>query len=279
MLTASALARAQFAPSRGFHLVYVTPDRFFTVVSDTEYSSNDAALLCQRLRSAWTFDTQRNGLTQSPALDMPIQIRVTIQLPRNIFGYAAGTGVVLISRTNLNTPHAMTTFSHELTHVQDFRLLRGRAIPSYLLEGRAVDNAIYFRLPLGYFPDFKDEEVRKTLAACTSSDVRAVLSLAPGVRAPRELQFKVESIGCFMLEYLRLYGNRGAGFADIQARSTRLIEDVANGTPYAAAFQTAFGVSLPEFTTELCTWFDVTQGVPDQRLKDTPFQNLSAPVR
>lgn len=269
-----ALAFAQFAPASAFHFVYVSPDRFIAVYSDAAYPPVEAGMLCDRLRTAWNFDLLRDGLRRSPLFDWPLTIRVSAQMPRNIFGYAANPQLVFISLPNLKTNHSVATFAHELTHVQDFRLLRGGKVPTYLIEGRAVANAIAFRRPMGLFPDFKDIDMRRCLLSCTSADVRTVFGMAPGQRHPADLQFKVESLGCYLLEYLRIRGNHGAGFSDIQPRSTHILVDVARGINYDDAFMDAFRLFPSQLTEELANWFDRTQSMPEERLRGTAFEGI-----
>ncbi|MCC6809507.1 MAG: hypothetical protein IT381_18910 [Deltaproteobacteria bacterium] len=240
--------------------VFATADGWVTVLSDGELAAAEAEEIAKRVIVAWDFDKKEDQWPDPKLLAAPLTVRVVTKAPDGLLGRANAPSTFLIALDYVRRPGSAATIAHELTHLQDFRVLKKAKLPQWWLEGRADSNAFAFRAHLGMQqnPDWKGR-----VAKWTSADARAVFVEAV---QSADHRMQVEEVGTLWIEHLRVR------YPDAHPRSARMIAAVAAGAALEQAFATAFGEPYEKAKEDFLAYLDRTQSDPDARVAGTWMQ-------
>jgi len=209
-------------------------------------------------KAAWT---DRRRLTARP-----LQFALVGDSAINVLGYAKGPNLMVMKDSYLDKPLSEGTLAHELTHIQDFRQLRGKRMPSFMFEGRALTIGHAYRMHVGQRPGDYDRQMARSAAGFTAERAMVLLDNERGHG------WDNQAIGTVVVEYMRAQWK--GGVADIHARLSRMIERIAAGRAFEQAFADEFGVSAEAFAETFATFLNSTQNDPQRRLRGTIWQSL-----
>lgn len=250
-----------------YELLYTTPDKWLQVWSDHAIDQGRCKSIAERVRKAYEFDMKQEEWSNKELLyKTPLQIRVVEGLKSKILGYAKGPNLFVVRDEYLDNPLSEGTLAHELTHIQDARQLRGKKLPSFFAEGRALTNGHNYRMSLGQPQNEYDHNMAKSAMRFTSEDASERLNL------PHDEGWDMEAIGTFFVEYLRTKWN--GGIHNIHPRSSKMIEAMASGVEYKAAFEKEFGTSFDSSVQSFKDYLDKTAKTPEARLEKTIWHEL-----
>jgi hypothetical protein len=184
-----------------------------------------------------------------------------------VLGYAQGPNLMVMKDAYMDNPLSEGTLAHELTHIQDLRQLRGKRLPSFMLEGRALTIGQAYRLHIGQQPGDYDRQMARSAANFTSEQA---VQLLDNYNAHG---WDNQAIGTVVVEYIRAQWK--GGIPDVNPRLSRMIERIATGREFEAAFQDEFGVSAEAFGDAFFGYLRSTQNNPQARLKGTMWQSVS----
>ena len=168
----------------------------------------------------------------------------------------------------LDKPLSEGTLAHELTHIQDLRQLKGKRLPSFMLEGRALTIGKAYRTFLGQEPNGYNQQMAGSAMRFTSGQAEQLLNEYRGQG------WNNQAIGTVLVEFMRTRWN-GNGIAEINVRLSRMIEIMAAGAEFEPAFEKEFGVSALVVGEAFLKHLDATQSDPRARLQGTIWQATS----
>jgi hypothetical protein len=251
-----------------FALQYVSADKFLQIYSDHKIDIARCKWISDRVRKAYDFDNaQESWHNQELLFAKPLKFRVISNMKTKILGYAQGPNLMVVQDDYLDNELSEGTLAHELTHIQDARQLLGGKLPSYFLEGRALTNGHNYRKSLGLKSDSYDRDMAKSAMNFTSDDAEEVLSEF------RSSGWKMQALGTFLVEYMRTKW-KGTGVQNVNVRLSQMIEKIAGGSAFEAAFEKEFGSTFMSLCESFAKYLDSTAAAPKSRLEGTMWQDL-----
>ena len=197
----------------------------------------------------------------------PLQFALVGDSAIKVLGYAKGPNLMVMKDSYLDQPLSEGTLAHELTHIQDFRQLRGKRLPSFMFEGRALTIGQAYRVHIGQPLGDYDRQMARSAVGFTADQAMELLDNYGGQG------WNNQAIGTVVVEYMRAGWN--GGIADINPRLSRVIERMAAGREFEQAFQDEFGVAAEAFAENFAAFLRATQGDAKQRLRGTMWQSIS----
>lgn len=265
LLLLLCLALPALAQDEAFELQYVTPDKFLEIYADHPVEKARCETVAARVLKVYAFLEQREGWqNKAPLRAKPLQFRLVQNL--KVLGYAKGPNLMVMKDVYLDDPLSEGTLAHELTHIQDFRQLKGVPLPSFLLEGRALTNGQAYRMSLGQEPNRYDRQMAASAVRFTAAQADVLLDDDKG------RGWDNQAIGTVLVEFMRTRWN--GGVADVHPKLSRMIELMAQGVELEAAFQKVFGASVPVLGEAFDKFLTATQGDANARLQGTMWQGL-----
>lgn len=222
-----------------------------------------------RMMKAFAFVTERAAWKDQGLLTArPLKFVVLGDPTLKVLGYAQGPNLMVMKDAYMDNPLSEGTLAHELTHIQDIRQLRGKRMPSFMFEGRALTIGQAYRLHVGQKPGDYDRQMARSAATFTAGQAMELLENYRGHG------WNNQAIGTVVVEYMRVKWN--GGVTDINARLSRMIERIATGREFEQAFQDEFKVSADAFAEAFTGYLRTTQNNPQQRLQGTMWQSVAA---
>lgn len=267
MLSAAFAGQAKAAT---FELLCVSDDKFLQIYADHPVDRARCKSIAARVIKAYAFAGERSSW-RNPSLlwAKPLQFRL-LGGPLKVLGYAQGPNLMVMKDDYLDDPLSEGTLAHELTHIQDSRQLRGSKLPSFMLEGRALTIGHAYRMSLGQEKNDYDRRMAGSAVRFTADDAEKFLSEFRGKG------WNNQAVGTVLVEYMRTKWN-GAGIPDIQSRLARMIETMAGGDGFEAAFQKEFGTTFAALRKSFMKHLNDTKDDPQARLQGTIWQSTSPP--
>jgi hypothetical protein len=255
------------ASDADFTLKCQSVDRFLEVYSDHAVDAARCEAIVARVLKAFAFVTARAAWKDRSLLTArPLQFALVGDGAIRVLGYAKGPNLMVMKDSYMDNPLSEGTLAHELTHVQDFRQLRGKQMPSFMFEGRALTIGQAYRIHVGQAPGDYDRQMARSAADFTAEQAMELLETYHGHG------WNNQAIGTVVVEYMRTRWK--GGVADINSRLSRMIERIADGRDFEQAFQDEFGDSAEAFADAFTGFLRATQNDPRQRLQGTMWQSV-----
>jgi len=267
LLYAATVPPALASSEEDFALTCKSGDGFLEVWSDHPIAPARCKSIVDRALKAYAFVSERTAWKDTAILKAhPLQFAMVGDDAIKVLGYARGPNLMVMKDSYMDNPLSEGTLAHELTHIQDIRQLRGKKLPSFLLEGRALTIGQAYRLHVGQSPGDYDRQMARSAANFTADRAMQLLDTYGGHG------WDNQAIGTVVVEYMRADWN--GGVADINPRLSRMIERIAAGREFEQAFQDEFGVSAEAFADAFAGFLRATQGDPQRRLQGTMWQTV-----
>jgi len=244
-------------------------DGFLRILSDRELDSARCKSHMARVMKTFAFVTERAAWKDKAVLTaQPLRFAVLGDPALKVLGYAQGPNLMVMKDAYMDNPLSEGTLAHELTHIQDLRQLRGKRLPSFMLEGRALTIGQAYRMHIGQKPGDYDRQMARSAATFSAEQAMALLENYRGHG------WNNQAIGTVVVEYMRVQWN--GGIADINPRLSRMIERIAAGREFDLAFQDEFKTPAETFADTFAGFLNATQNNPQQRLRGTIWQSFAA---
>ncbi len=255
------------AKEEPFELLHATEDGFLEIWADHEVDAARCKAIAARVLKAFDFVATRSGWQDpAPLRAKPLRFRL-LGGKLKVLGYAKGPDLMVMKDAYLDDPLSEGTLAHELTHVQDFRQLKGARLPSFLLEGRALTNGHAYRMSLGQGPNVYDRQMAGSALRFTASRAATLLDDDAG------RGWDNQAIGTVLVEFMRTRWN-GAGVPRIEPRLSRMIERMAEGLALEKAFEKEFETTVDALGEAFGKHLADTQDDPRARLKGTIWESI-----
>lgn len=271
MLTLLVLAVVPVAHAAGeenYKLRCKSDDGFLQVYTSHEITAERCRSHAARLLEAYAFVAERYAWKDKATLTAkPLQFALVPPSEIKVLGYASGPNLMVMGDKYMDDPLSEGTLAHEVAHIQDLRQLKGKKLPSFMLEGRALTVGQAYRLQVGQKVGDYDRNMARSAVGFTAEQAMELLENYRGHG------WNNQAIGTVVVEYMRVEW-RG-GIADVNPRLSRMIEAMAGGREFEAAFEDEFKVKAEAFAEEFATFLRATQGDSKRRLKGTMWQSVS----
>lgn len=264
-LSLAVAAPALAAVDDNFHLRCKSDDGFLEIYSDHAVDAARCKAIAGRVLKTYAFVTERAAWKDKSILTArPLQFALVGDGAIKVLGYAKGPNHMVMKDSYMDQPLSEGTLAHELTHIQDLRQLKGHRLPSFMLEGRALTIGQAYRVHVGQAPGDYDRQMARSAVGFTAEKAAELLDnySAHG--------WDNQAIGTVVVEYMRTQWK--GGIADVNPRLSRMIERMASGREFEAAFQDEFEESAEGFAEAFATFLRGTQGNQAARLKGTMWQ-------
>jgi hypothetical protein len=216
---------------------------------------------------AYAFVTERSKWKDPSFLTaQPLKFSVLGDPALKVLGYAQGPNLMVMKDAYMDNPLSEGTLAHELAHIQDFRQLRGKRMPSFMFEGRALTIGQAYRVSIGQPLGDYDRQMARSAVGFTADQALALLENYQG------RGWDNQAIGTVVVEYMRTKWK--GGIPDITPRLSSMIERIAAGREFDQAFQEEFGASGEAFADAFTGFLRATQNDPKQRLAGTMWQAI-----
>lgn len=243
-------------------------DRFLQVYAAHAIDAARCKAVLERVLRSFAFVAERAAWKdRRPLTVRPLQFALVGDSATRLLGYAQGPDLMVMKDTYLDQPLSEGTLAHELAHIQDFRQLRGKRLPSFLLEGRALTIGQAYREHLGQPPGDYDSQMARSAAGFTAEKAMELLENYRGHG------WDNQAIGTVVVQYMQAQWQ--GGIADVIPRLSRMVERIAAGREFEQAFEDEFGVSAEAFAEAFADYLRATQGDPKRRLQGTMWQSVS----
>ncbi|MGA0024074.1 MAG: hypothetical protein ACO3F9_05445 [Burkholderiales bacterium] len=263
-----ANAFAAESPSK-YPLRCQSDDGFLLILSDRALDPERCKSHVARVIKAFAFVADSAAWKdRGPLTAQPLRFSVLGDPALKVLGYAQGPNLMVMKDAYMDNPLSEGTLAHELTHIQDLRQLRGKRLPSFMLEGRALTIGQAYRMHIGQKPGDYDRQMARSAATFTAEQAMELLDNYRGHG------WNNQAIGTVVVEYMRVQWN--GGVAGINPRLSRMIERIAAGREFDLAFQDEFKVAAEAFADTFAGWLRTTQNIPQQRLRGTIWQSFAA---
>jgi len=196
----------------------------------------------------------------------PLKFSVLGDPALKVLGYAQGPNLMVMKDAYMDNPLSEGTLAHELAHIQDFRQLRGQRMPSFMFEGRALTIGQAYRVHIGQPLGDYDRQMARSAATFTPEQAIALLENYRG------RGWDNQAVGTVVVEFMRVRWN--GGIKDINSRLSRMVERIAGGREFDAAFQDEFKASADAFAEAFMGFLRATQGNPQERLRGTMWASV-----
>ena len=244
-------------------------DGFLQVLSDRELDPARCKAHVARVIKAFAFVTEKAAWTDRKLLTaQPLKFAVLGNPALTVLGYAQGPSLMVMKDAYMDDPLSEGTLAHELAHIQDLRQLRGKRLPSFMLEGRALTIGQAYRLHVGQKSGDYDRQMARSAATFTDEQAMELLENYRGHG------WNNQAIGTLVVEYMRVKWN--GGIANVNPRLSRMIEGIATGREFELAFQDEFKASADAFAEAFTGFLRSTQNNPQLRLQGTMWQSVAA---
>ena len=250
-----------------FSLKCKSGDGFLEVYSDHGVDPARCNAIVARVLRSFAFVTERAAWKDRSLLTArPLQFALVGDGAIKVLGYAQGPNIMVMKDSYMDNPLSEGTLAHELTHIQDLRQLRGKPLPSFMLEGRALTIGQAYRVHLGQQLGDYDRQMARSAANFTPEQALELLDNYKGHG------WNNQAIGTVVVEYIRAQWK--GGVPDVNPRLSRMIERIATGREFEAAFQDEFGASAEAFGDAFFGYLRATQNNPQARLKGTMWESV-----
>lgn len=250
-----------------FDLAYTSEDKFLEIYTDHPVDPARCKAISERVLKAYDFVASQEGWHDNKILRAkPLQFRL-LGGNLKVLGYAQGPNLMVMRDTYLDDPLSEGTLAHELTHIQDARQLKGAKMPSYLSEGRALTIGHAYRMALGQEHNGYDNQMAGSALHYTAPQAEELLSEYRG------RGWDNQAVGTVLVEYMRTRWN--GGVPNINPKLSEMIEKMAGGLEFEAAFQKEFGSTYLSMGESFLKFLTDTQSNPQVRLENTIWQGLS----
>ncbi len=237
--------------------------------------------LSDRLEKAFEFVLAENRWTTPPRVrNVPLEVTLTSVSGDGAAASAHGPEAMTLTVGTLGLPKLDGVLAHELSHVQDLRVLGDRAleVPRYLHEGKALWLGHAYRMKTSEEAD--DATRARLLAALTAAEAKEALETFRGGldqrrAADRKLVSRQMSVAVLFVEYLRT-GLSPKPVADPIAHLARAFEAIGTGTSVPDAFRAQFGATLEQAEAGFVEFIAKTEGRPDARFAGTIYERYAA---
>ena len=259
---------AEAAREEDYVLKCKSDDAFLQVYAAHAIDPGRCKVIVARVLKAYAFVGERAAWKDKDLLTaQPLQFALVGDSGIKVLGYAKGPNLMVMKDSYMDQPLSEGTLAHELTHIQDLRQLRGKKLPSFMLEGRALTIGQAYRLHIGQAPGDYDRQMARSAAGFTAEKATELLDnySAHG--------WDNQAIGTVVVEYMRAEWK--SGITDINPRLSRMIEGIAAGHEFERAFENEFGATAEAFAEAFIGFLRATQGDPKRRLKGTMWQSVS----
>lgn len=269
MLACVAIAPAVSpANEEKFTLQCKSDDGFLHVYSDHRVDPARCKAIASRALKSFAFVTDRAAWKDRGLLTAkPLEFALVGDDAHNVLGYAKGPNLMVMKDSYMDNPLSEGTLAHELTHIQDLRQLRGKRLPSFMLEGRALTIGQAYRLSVGQAPGDYDRKMARSAVGFTADQAAALLDNYGGHG------WDNQAIGTVVVEYMRTQWK--GGIRDVNPRLSRMIERMAAGAEFEQAFKAEFGVSAEAFAADFTGYLRTTQADAKRRLQGTMWQAVA----
>ena len=260
-------AFAGHASDENFKLQCTADGEFLQVYSDGTVDPARCKAIAERALKAYAFIT-KHAEWKDPAIlrANPLQFRL-LAGNLKVLGYAKGPNLMVMRDSYMDEPLSEGTLAHELVHIQDLRQLQGKRFPSFMLEGRALTLGNAYRMSLGQPPNSYDQQMAGSAVRFTASQAEELLNEYRGQG------WNNQAIGTVLVEFMRTKWN--GGVPNIQPRLSRVVEGMAKGDEFEAAFQKEFAASAQSVGEAFAAHLNATQGNAPARLQGTIWQSVS----
>lgn len=231
----------------------------------------------KRIGRAFDYALESHGWNNPEALCEETLVVNVRKIPGAASDVEAKTGAELnVEFGAQGTTRLDRLLAHEVTHVQDLRVLKqaSRTIPRYLYEGKALAVGNRYRIASG---DRAAEAGRAKWIARFTAD-EALLTLRQframnGSITDKQTLTQHVSVSAFFVEYLRtrVAGQRG----DVIPMLARVFERVGAGEQFEAAFEEELGVPIAHAEEGFVGFIKTTEGKPTDRLRGTVYAGLA----
>ena len=268
LLCAGIAPTAILANEEKFTVQCKSDDGFLHVYSDHPVDPARCKAIAARATKTFAFVTDRAEWKDRGLLTAkPLEFALVGDNAHNVLGYAKGPNLMVMKDSYMDNPLSEGTLAHELTHIEDLRQLRGKKLPSFMLEGRALTIGQAYRLSIGQTPGDYDRQMARSAVNFTADQAMGLLDNYGGHG------WDNQAIGTVVVEYMRTQWK--GGIPDINPRLSRMIERVAAGREFDQAFQDEFGVSSEAFAADFAAYLRATQGDAKRRLQGTMWQSVA----
>lgn len=242
-------------------------DRVLEIYAAQPVDQARCTAIVARVMKAFAFVAERSAWKdRGPLTARPLQFALVGNEATNLLGYAQGPNMMVMKDSYLDQPLSEGTLAHELGHIQDFRQLRGKRLPSFLLEGRALVIGQAYRLHIGQSPGDYDRKMAHSAVTFTAERAMELLDNYGGHG------WDNQAIGTVVVEYMRTRWK--GGIPDVIPRLSRVIERVATGRAFEQAFEDEFGTPAEAFAEAFAAHLRATQGDAKARLQGTMWQSV-----
>jgi hypothetical protein len=267
-LLVAIAAPARAAGEENYKVRCKSADGFAHVYTAHEITPERCRSHAARLVKAYAFVTERYAWKDRGLLTaQPLQFALVGPSQIKVLGYASGPNLMVMGDAYMDDPLSEGTLAHEVAHIQDLRQLKGRKLPSFMLEGRALTVGQAYRLHVGQKAGDYDRKMARSAVGFTADQAMELLENYRGHG------WNNQAIGTVVVEYMRVEW-RG-GVADVNPRLSRMIEAIAGGREFEAAFEDEFKVKAEAFAEDFAAFLRTTQGDAKRRLKGTMWQSVS----
>lgn len=250
-----------------FSLKCQSGDGFLHIYADHPVPDERCRAITGRVLKAFDFVAERAGWRdRRPLTAQPLAFALVGESASNLLGFAQGPNLMVMKDSYLDKALSEGTLAHELTHIQDFRQLKGRPLPSFMLEGRALTIGHAYRMAIGQPAGDYDRQMAASAARFTAEHALALLD------NDRGHGWDNQAIGTVVVEYMRSQWK--GGVSDINRRLSQMIERMAGGVAFEQAFQDEFQVTADAFAETFASHLRATQGDPARRLRGTIWQSV-----
>lgn len=240
-------------------------DGFAHIYADHAVPDSRCGAIAARVVNAYAFAArQANWRDEHRLRTKPLQIRLLGGSMRTL-GYAEGANLMVVRDEYLDNPLSEGTLAHELTHIQDARQLRGRRLPSFIAEGRALTIGHAYRMALGQERNNYDGRMAASAATFTANDAGKLLRDYEGGG------WDNQAIGTALVEYMRTKWN--GGMRGVNTRLSRMAERMGDGDGFDSAFKKEFGIPFGDLRRSYMKHLDDTKNDAGARLDGTIWES------
>lgn len=255
---------------------------FLQIVSPDALSMDQCKAVWRQTMAAWKFDLSQMHWTNSTDMETPLTLRL-ISVDRmkaehaGVLGYAHGRDLFVVSTSVLDDPFANGTLAHELAHIQAKRALgklsEKHLVPRYFIEGHGNILGRAYRDHLRITKHDYDARKARQIMKFTADEARTILTDDSYGTTDRKEEDKMESMGIFFVEYMRVR-HRRTGIPDVVPRMARVFELVGSGKSYESAFKEQFGASVEGVVSDIVAFMRRPASAPGERLKGTRYEKF-----
>jgi hypothetical protein len=260
-------------------------EAFLQIVSPDalSISADQCRAVARQTIAAWTFDANHMRWVDLSEMEKPLTLRL---LSRDrmkeehpgLLGFARGRNLFVVSTAVLDDSFANGTLAHELAHIQAKRALgkfsEAHRVPRYFIEGHGNSLGRSYRDHLRIPKHDYDVRKARQIMKFTADEARTILTDDSYGTTDKAAMDRMESMGIFFVEYLRLQHYPVGAPPNVVVGMARVFEAVGQGKTYESAFREQFGVSVEQVVSEIVALFGRTASHPAERIKGTRYAHF-----